>query len=31
MIVQFLKRGNSSLSAEVIQNLFREVYKQTDR
>lgn len=31
MIVQFLKRGNSSLDAETIQNLFREVYKQTDR
>ncbi len=31
MLVQFLKRGNSSLSAETIQNLFREVYKQTDR
>ena len=31
MIVQFLKRGNSSLSAETIQGLFREVYKQTDR
>ena len=31
MLVQFLKRGNSSLSAETIQDLFREVYKQTDR
>lgn len=31
MMVQFLKRGNSSLSAETIQRLFREVYKQTDR
>lgn len=31
MIVQFLKRGNSSLSADVIQELFKEVYIQTDR
>lgn len=31
MLVQFLKRGNSSLSAETIQDLFREVYRQTDR
>jgi len=31
MIVQFLKYGNSSLSPETIQYLFREVYKQTDR
>ena len=31
MLVQFLKRGNSSLSAETIQGLFREVYQQTDR
>ena len=31
MLVQFLKRGNTSLSAETIQDLFREVYRQTDR
>lgn len=31
MLVQFLKNGNSSLSAETIQRLFKEVYIQTDR
>lgn len=31
MLVQYLKRGNASLSPETIQRLFREVYIQTDR